>query len=94
MKIKQIDIDDIFESVDTTIISSIQTSWGKGSGWIIDSVMEHNVFISKYNPLVGSTYIILPRELYHIDDSECFRWSLVRYLNPADHHPARINGSW
>ena len=23
-----------------------------------------------------------------IDDNECFKWSLVRYLNPADHHPA------
>ena len=25
-----------------------------------------------------------------IDGSECFKWYLVRYLNPADHHPARI----
>ena len=42
----------------------------------------------------------LPKELDHprkgliniqnIDDNECFKWSLVRYLNPADHHPARI----
>ena len=25
-----------------------------------------------------------------IDDNECFKWCLVRYLNPADHYPARI----
>ena len=25
-----------------------------------------------------------------MDDSECFKWCLVRYLNLADHHPARI----
>ena len=25
-----------------------------------------------------------------IDDVECFKWCLVRYLNPADHNPARI----
>ena len=25
-----------------------------------------------------------------IDDIECFKWCLVRYLNPADHNPARI----
>ena len=24
------------------------------------------------------------------DDDECFKWCLVRYLNPADHYPARI----
>ena len=25
-----------------------------------------------------------------IDDNECFKWSIVRYLNPADPNPARI----
>ena len=24
----------------------------------------------------------------NIDDNECSKWCLVRYLNPADHHPA------
>ena len=24
----------------------------------------------------------------NIDDNEWFKWSIVRYLNPADHHPA------
>ena len=48
----------------------------------------------------GSSYIRLPKELGHsrkgliniknIDDNECFKWSLFRYLNPADHHPTRI----
>ena len=28
--------------------------------------------------------------IHNIDGSECFKWYLVRYLNPADHHPARI----
>ena len=28
--------------------------------------------------------------IQNIDDNECCKWSLVRYLNPADHHPARI----
>ena len=53
-----------------------------------------------YNPLAGTSYIKLPKELGHprkgliniqnIDDNECFKWSIVRYLNPANHHPARI----
>ena len=34
---------------------------GKGSGWIIDSVIKHNINISNYN----RSYIKLPKELYH-----------------------------
>ena len=58
-----------------------------------------------WNYLAGSSYIKLPKELHHpnqkkrliniqniqnIDDNECFKWCLLRYLNPADHHPAKI----
>ena len=32
---------------------------GKGSGWIIDSVINHNLSISKYNPLAGSSYRLI-----------------------------------
>ena len=31
--------------------------------WIIDSVVDHTIDISKYNPLAGSSYIKLPKEL-------------------------------
>ena len=99
--INESDIDDVFQSsIYTTIITNIQKSLGKGSGWIIDSVIDHTISISKYTPLAGHSYIKLPKELDHprkaliniqsIDDNEYFKWSLVRYLNPADHNPARI----
>ena len=35
--ISESDIDDVFQSMDTTTISNIQKSLEKGSGWIIDS---------------------------------------------------------
>ena len=48
----------------------------------------------------GSSYIKLPKELDHprkglinvqnADANECFKWCLVRYINPADHKPRRI----
>ena len=98
--INETDIDDVFESIYTTDISDIQKSLGKGSGWIIDSVIYHNTSIPKYNSLGENNYIKLPNELDHlrkgliniqnIDDNECFKWSLVGYLNPADRNPARI----
>ena len=40
-------------------------SLGKRSGWITDSIIEHNINISKYNPLAGSSYIRLPKKVDH-----------------------------
>ena len=58
----------------------------KGSGWIIDSVIQ--------------SYTKLPRELHHprkvsinirnIDDNECLKWYLVRFLHPADSNQGKI----
>ena len=97
--INESDIDDVFQSICTAIITNIQKSLGKGSSWIIDSVIDHTVSISKYNPLGGSTYTKLPRALDHprkrliniqnIDDNECFKWSLVRSLDSADRNSVR-----
>ena len=97
--INESDIENVFKSIYTTFIANIQKSLGKGSGWIIDSVIDHNISVSKYNYLAGSSYIKLPKELDHprkdliniqnTDDNKCFKWCLVRYLNPADHNPRR-----
>ena len=55
----------MLKSIYTTIITNIQKSLGKCSGWIIDTVIDHTISISKYNPLVASSYIKLPKELDH-----------------------------
>ena len=88
--INESDIGDVFKSIYTAIIKNIQKSLGKGSCWIIDSVIDHTIKI----------YIKLLKELDHsrkglinikdTDDNEFFKWCLVRYLNPPDHHPAKI----
>ena len=93
-------MEDVFQSIYTTVISKIQKSLGNGSGWIIDSVIDHTIGISKYNPLAESSYIKLPKELVHLrkgltniqnnDGNDFFKWCLVRYLNPADHNPKII----
>ena len=77
----------------------MQKSSLKESGWITDLVIDHNIIVSKNNPLAGSSYLILTKELEHsrkgfiniqnIDDSQCFKWCLGRYVNPANNHPAR-----
>ena len=47
---------DMFQSTYTTMITDIQIYLGKGSRSIIDSVLDHTISISKYNPLAGSSY--------------------------------------
>ena len=65
MIINESDNDSAFELINTTVISNIQNFLGKGSDWIIDSVIEYNIGISKYNSLAGSCYIRLPKDLDH-----------------------------
>ena len=62
--------------------------------------MDHTISILKYNPLAGISYTKLLKELNHprteliniqnTDDNECFKWSIVSYLNPTNHHSARL----
>ena len=61
--INESDIDDVFQSIYTRIITKIHKSLGKGSRWIIDSVIDDTISICKYDPLPGSSYIKLPKEL-------------------------------
>ena len=100
--INESDIDEVFQYIYTAIMTNIKKSLGKFSGQIIDSVIDHTISILKCNPLAKTSYIKLRKELDHPRkglinmqniDNECFKWCLVRYLNPADHHPARITKS-
>ena len=60
----------------------------EGSGWTIDSIDNHYMKVVKYQPVNGSSYIPLPKELQHSRkglinmknyDNECFRWCHIRY---------------
>ena len=77
------EINDVFESIYSTIILNIQKCLRQDMGWITDSVMNHNINISKNTPLASEIYIKLPKELDHprnglinienIDDDQCFK---------------------
>ena len=44
--INEMNIDYVFESIYTTVITNLQKSLGECSGWIIDSVIDHTISIS------------------------------------------------
>ena len=90
----------MFQSFYTAIITSIQKSLRKGSGWIIDLAIDHTIIISKYKhwkQLYQITEIIRPSKK---KDWLIFKIliimnalngvNIVRYLNPANKYPARI----
>ena len=83
--INESNTDDMFQSVYTTILSIMQKSLGKGSDWIIDSVIDHTISISKYNPLAETSYTELPKELNHPRKRNSIGISVLGYENKEKH---------
>ena len=59
------------------------------SGWTINSMIQHQLYVSKIVPCEGSSYFLLHKEvrnqmkgLINIQNeyNECFRWFLARHL--------------
>lgn len=76
--------------------------FSEGSVWTIFSLDEHYINTVICNPLKGSSYIQLPKELRNSEkelinlknkDDECFRWCHIRHLNPQETNPQRIKKS-
>ena len=63
--INESDIDNVFQSIYTAIKTKIQKSLVKAPACIIDSIIDHTISISKYNPLAERSYSKLPKELDH-----------------------------
>ena len=64
----------------------------RGSGWIMDKILEAFINVAQYQPLRGGSYMELPtklknkRAILNIQnrrDNECLRWSIRAALFPA-----------
>ena len=71
-----------------------------GSGWIIDKIEDIWITVANYEPLPGSSYFPLPIELRNSmkglinlknKDTKCFKWCHIKFMNPQNSHPERIN---
>ena len=92
----------IKQAVDQTIndlIRRIEDWEGQDSGWVIDEVLELFLNVAKYNPLRGSSYIELPKELaakhpiihpQSKDDEMCFKWAVIAAKNPNQRDLQRV----
>ena len=63
----------------------------RGSGWVIDEILEAYQNVAQYRPLRGGSYIVLPTKLKNKKailniqnkDNECLRWAIRAALFPA-----------
>ena len=93
-------IDNVFKSIDDTIMTKTQKYQSKGSSWIIYLVMEQNINISKCKYLSSSRCVKLLKELNHsrecliniqnTDDKKFLKWCLVKHLHPVDRNLVKI----
>ena len=63
----------------------------RGSGWVLDEILEAFINVAQYQPLRGGSYMVLPATLKNKkailntqnSDNQCLRWALRAALFPA-----------
>ena len=92
------DLEEVYQTMKDKILESLASYQKNGSGWRFEKINKLEFNISKSNPLKGSSYIPLPKNLngkkaiinMENDDQQCFKWCITRALNPVERDPSRI----
>ena len=72
----------------------------ESSAWTIDQIDGLYINTSNYEPLLGGSYILLPKILNNSmkglinlknKDHKCFTWCHLRLINPSNSCPERIS---
>ena len=77
------------------VLANFQQS---GSNWVFQQIRRLEIHFANWQPLGGSTFIPLPAKIKNKkalinlknEDNQCFKWCVVRALNPVDKNPNRI----
>ena len=77
----------VFNDEVDQIMEILSNFYNRGSNWIFDSIISVDI---THDPLRGSMYIELPKEIainkaiinIKNKDNECFKWCVLRALNP------------
>ena len=93
------DVNELYDTIIDKVMENIANFQMQGSNWTFKSIMALEIHTVAYEPLRGSSYIPLPRALatrkaiinLKNEDDECFRWAVLRAMNPTDKNPQRID---
>ena len=97
---EETDPHEIFKEMMDEIEEEVQkVEHAEGSGWVFVEVENLTLHTDIWDPLKGSSYIDLPKELKNKnaiinmknDDNKCFLWCVLRALNPKDKNAERID---
>ena len=89
-------LNDSFEE----ILNLLDIWINESSGSVIDEIKRLYINISNYEPLLGGSYIPLPKALNNSmkglinlenKDHKCFMWCHLRLINPQNRNAERIN---
>ena len=98
--LKSTDLNEIYEEIVEEIEEEIQKAQeAEGSGWTFVEVENLELHTIRWDPLNTGSYIPLDSYLANKkslinmqnEDEECFKWSVLRALNPKDTNPQRID---
>ena len=94
------DVDEVYNEIVDEIEQSIQrVENAQGSGWVFLKIKNLTLHTAKWDPLNAGSYIDLPENLKNKkaiinmknQDNECFKWCVLRALNPKNNHPERVD---
>ena len=94
------DVSEVYNEMVDEIETSIQrVESAQGSGWYLESIINLTLHTAKWDPLNAGSYMELPPYLKNKgaiinmknQDEECFKWCVLRALNPKNNHPERVD---
>ena len=97
--LNELEIRDFYDQAVEEILNRIAKWISKGSGWVIERILNFYLNIVSYVPLKGRSYLPLPEELRNSrkglinlknTENKCFLWCHVRHLNPIEKNPQRV----
>ena len=97
--LNRLEIRGFYDNAVEEILNRIARWISKGSGWVIQRILNLYFNVVSYVPLKGRSYFPLPEELRHSrkglinlknTDNRCFLWCHVRHLHPLKKDPQRV----
>ena len=94
------DVKEVYDEMTDEIEESIQkVKYAEGSGWRFLKIINLTLHTAKWDPFNAGSYIDLPPFLKNKkaminmknEDDECFKWCVLRALNPKDRDAERID---
>ena len=90
---------ELFLKMKETVLESLANFQRQGSNQRFRSVLRLDLHTVKYEPLGGSSYILLPSFLaakkaiinLKNEDDESFKWVITQALNPVEKNSERID---